>query len=327
MTFCRTLETFSTLIYNSNLDEYLMWVDGDRYSFGKGVNLRDYYTGNVVEHDMHYSDSPKEVDYISLRSPHGVLEFSLSQWGFDKPIGLRALDINLPGNESKDFKTIQMLEYVCSYDLRSSNLKLEVESGGGIIISKDDTNRFGILNHLNNAIDSEFLTELMALNYVKNEYPKGARRECIKVSTEAYVEPLDNSENVARLKRAVGYGERYGTCDRLKVGAAIYNQGKLVGMGFNTSIGNSGTCNELGHLMIKGSCKRTIHAEMNAVIDAMYNGVSLKGATLYCSHRPCVDCAKILECAGVKTVFFLHDYLSDYGALNLKIDLIRLDLD
>jgi len=45
---------------------------------------------------------------------------------------------------------------------------------------------------------------------------------------------------------------------------------------------------------------RAIHAEQNAIIQASLNGVSLEGATLYCTHTPCILCAKMLVNAKIK---------------------------
>ena len=46
------------------------------------------------------------------------------------------------------------------------------------------------------------------------------------------------------------------------------------------------------------------HAEQNAIIQAAIHGVSTDGATLYCTHQPCILCAKMLINAGVRQVIF-----------------------
>ncbi len=55
----------------------------------------------------------------------------------------------------------------------------------------------------------------------------------------------------------------------------------------------------------------TVHAEQNAISDAARRGVSVNGATAYITHFPCVNCAKILISAGIKSVRYLHDYHND----------------
>jgi dCMP deaminase len=45
---------------------------------------------------------------------------------------------------------------------------------------------------------------------------------------------------------------------------------------------------------------RGIHAEQNVIIQAALHGVSLEGSTIYCTHTPCVLCAKMLVNARIK---------------------------
>lgn len=54
-----------------------------------------------------------------------------------------------------------------------------------------------------------------------------------------------------------------------------------------------------------------MHAEQNAIADAAKRGVSVMGATVYVTHFPCVNCAKILASAGVGVVKYIHDYRND----------------
>ena len=54
-------------------------------------------------------------------------------------------------------------------------------------------------------------------------------------------------------------------------------------------------------------CRGT-HAEQNAIIQAALHGVSTDGATLYCTHQPCILCAKMLINAGVEKVVFQGEY-------------------
>ena len=58
----------------------------------------------------------------------------------------------------------------------------------------------------------------------------------------------------------------------------------------------------MGCLIIGDHCKRTIHAEANAYLQAAKNGISLDGATLYVTGMPCIDCAKDSVSVGIKTL-------------------------
>jgi len=53
---------------------------------------------------------------------------------------------------------------------------------------------------------------------------------------------------------------------------------------------------------------RGIHAEQNVIIQAAYYGVSIQGATLYCTNLPCIICSKMLINAGVREIFYREGY-------------------
>ena len=57
-----------------------------------------------------------------------------------------------------------------------------------------------------------------------------------------------------------------------------------------------------------GGCQRTIHAEMNALAVAARHGVSIDGATCYCTMSPCVMCFKTLMAAGIRRFVFMEQY-------------------
>lgn len=56
---------------------------------------------------------------------------------------------------------------------------------------------------------------------------------------------------------------------------------------------------------------RGVHAEQNAVIQAAYFGVSVKGSTIYTTTYPCSMCAKLLINAGIKEIVYLEGYPDD----------------
>lgn len=53
---------------------------------------------------------------------------------------------------------------------------------------------------------------------------------------------------------------------------------------------------------------RAVHAEMAAILACARNGISLQGATLYCSTFPCHNCAKHIVHAGLKRVVYIEPY-------------------
>ena len=56
---------------------------------------------------------------------------------------------------------------------------------------------------------------------------------------------------------------------------------------------------------------RAIHAEQNAIIQAAIHGVAIEGSTLYCTHQPCILCAKMIINSGVKDIYFVEGYPDD----------------
>jgi dCMP deaminase len=53
---------------------------------------------------------------------------------------------------------------------------------------------------------------------------------------------------------------------------------------------------------------RAVHAEQNAIIQAAVHGISIIGGTIYCTHQPCILCAKMIINAGLKRVVYENEY-------------------
>ena len=68
-----------------------------------------------------------------------------------------------------------------------------------------------------------------------------------------------------------------------------------------------------GHKMVEGHCVRTIHSEMNTLMQCALDGVSPEHGRLYCTASPCYDCAKAIIRAGIQTVIYGEMYNSRYG--------------
>ncbi|MBO7187070.1 MAG: cytidine deaminase, partial [Clostridia bacterium] len=56
-----------------------------------------------------------------------------------------------------------------------------------------------------------------------------------------------------------------------------------------------------------------VHAEQNAICQAAKMGISLEGATLYCTHKPCVICARIIINSGIKKIIFKYGYPDEFA--------------
>ena len=61
-----------------------------------------------------------------------------------------------------------------------------------------------------------------------------------------------------------------------------------------------------------------IHAEQNAIIQAARMGISIQGATLYCTHQPCVICTKMIVNAGIARIVYDEPYPDEFALRILK---------
>jgi len=109
------------------------------------------------------------------------------------------------------------------------------------------------------------------------------------------------------------------TCLRRKVGAVLVKNQAILSTGYNGAPAAIPHCEETGCLRQqldvpsgeKHELCRGLHAEQNAIIQAAIHGVSIKGATLYCTHYPCSICAKMLINAGIQIIYYQHGYQDD----------------
>jgi dCMP deaminase len=116
------------------------------------------------------------------------------------------------------------------------------------------------------------------------------------------------------------------TCRRHHVGAVIVKEKRLLTTGYNGAPSGVKDCLELGCLRdAKGIASgerheicRAIHAEQNAVIQAGLHGISIQRGTLYCTHTPCILCAKILANAKIVRVVACGSYPDEDALALLK---------
>ncbi|MGG4491787.1 ComE operon protein 2 [Metabacillus idriensis] len=98
------------------------------------------------------------------------------------------------------------------------------------------------------------------------------------------------------------------TCTRLAVGATIVRDKRIIAGGYNGSIAGGVHCIDEGCYVIDNHCVRTIHAEMNALLQCAKFGVPTAGAEIYVTHFPCLQCCKALIQSGIKKVYFAQSY-------------------
>ncbi len=120
------------------------------------------------------------------------------------------------------------------------------------------------------------------------------------------------------LKIASVVAER-STCRRHHVGAVAVRDKHILTTGYNGAPAGLKDCLELGCLRDelgipsgqRQEICRAIHAEQNVIIQAALHGVSLEGSTIYCTHTPCVLCAKMLVNARIKRFVSFARYADD----------------
>nr|WP_035720783.1 ComE operon protein 2 [Gracilibacillus boraciitolerans] len=121
------------------------------------------------------------------------------------------------------------------------------------------------------------------------------------------------------------------TCQRLMVGATIVRDKRIIAGGYNGSVSGSVHCIDEGCYIIDGHCVRTIHAEMNALLQCAKFGASTDKAEIYVTHFPCLNCCKAIIQSGIKTVYYAEDYKNHPYAIdlfkeaNVQVEKVELD--
>ena len=116
------------------------------------------------------------------------------------------------------------------------------------------------------------------------------------------------------------------TCLRRQVGALLVKDKRIIATGYNGAPSGFRHCAEVGCLRDKLNIPpgerhelcRGLHAEQNAILQAALYGQDTRNAILYCTHKPCLLCAKMLINAGVKRVVIADDYPDEMAAEFLK---------
>lgn len=111
------------------------------------------------------------------------------------------------------------------------------------------------------------------------------------------------------------------TCSRRQVAAVIVKDNRIIATGYNGTPKGLPNCNEGGC----PRCNSTVpsgknldeclcsHAEENAITQAAYHGISVKGATLYTTFSPCLMCAKMIINSGIACVVYNFCYTTHTG--------------
>lgn len=107
-----------------------------------------------------------------------------------------------------------------------------------------------------------------------------------------------------------------------QVGAVIAKNKRILTTGYNGASAGIESCKDRGEclrrkLNIPSGTQHELcyatHAEQNAIIQAAKMGISIDGATLYCTHQPCVICAKMIINSGIKRIVYRNGYPDEFS--------------
>ena len=119
------------------------------------------------------------------------------------------------------------------------------------------------------------------------------------------------------------------------IGAVIVRDKRILTTGYNGAPAGLISCAEKGECMrdklgIPSGTRHelcyAIHAEQNALIQAAKLGVSVEGATLYCTHQPCTICTKLIINAGIARIVYKYPYPDDFAQESLNQTDICVDV-
>ena len=120
---------------------------------------------------------------------------------------------------------------------------------------------------------------------------------------------MDVAERFAQLSSAT----------RLQVGAIVVKDDRIISIGYNGMPSGWDNCcedvvrqDEVGFQVTKTKAE-VLHAETNAIAKLAKSGESGLGATMFVTHAPCIDCAKLVYQSGIATVYYKNKYRSTQG--------------
>ena len=106
------------------------------------------------------------------------------------------------------------------------------------------------------------------------------------------------------------------------VGAVIVLNKRIMTTGYNGAPSGIESCADKAlclrkDMNIKSGTRQELcyaaHAEQNAIIQAARMGIAVDGGTLYCTHQPCVICAKMIINAGLRRIVFKSGYPDEFS--------------
>jgi dCMP deaminase len=117
---------------------------------------------------------------------------------------------------------------------------------------------------------------------------------------------------------------------RLQVGCVVVKDNTIIGIGYNgMPSGWSNVCEEYVPMsddtMVHKTKPEVLHAETNALAKIARSTNSSEGASMFVTHAPCLDCAKLIHQSGINSVYYRNTYRSEDGIkflekCNIKVE-------
>ena len=111
---------------------------------------------------------------------------------------------------------------------------------------------------------------------------------------------------------------------RLHVGAIVVKDDRIISIGYNgMPSGWDNNCEDYYGLDLKGNPTlvtkpEVLHAETNAIAKLAKSTESGLGATMFITHAPCLDCAKLIYQSGISSVLYRNSYRNTDGVTFLE---------
>jgi dCMP deaminase len=124
---------------------------------------------------------------------------------------------------------------------------------------------------------------------------------------------IDYYMKIAEVTSGLSYAKR------LQVGAVIVKDNQILATGYNgMPSGWENVCEHEVECELKTK-PEVLHAETNAIAKVSQSTESSLGSTLFCTHAPCIECAKLIYQSGISTVYYRDEYRSDAGLKFLRL--------
>jgi dCMP deaminase len=148
------------------------------------------------------------------------------------------------------------------------------------------------------------------------------------MKSKLYVPPTKEQKYDKAMIMTAYIWQKESKCNRLKVGAILAKDGRIIMNGYNGTVAGQDNCCEEDPYVDpqKTTTKQdVVHAEHNVLISCEHNEIPTEGTTLYITHNPCVPCAMMVLEAKITRVVYSEYYRDLEGIKLLKNKKVQVD--